>query len=326
MGWLDVIAKVVGAVAVLVVALIANSLQSRLTGISLQSQREQDESKLRADMFTSLISPIAGPQKDGKPILREREALLAQLLALNFHENFELKPLMEHASNGLVAGKAQVPEKLDPRKPLWSVARRIAERQRASIAQEWRAYNASSPKFGLWPGWIPGWGQAGYPPYERVCETFLLTVENNPGLPLKVITAQPAVGCEWSASFNDAVNIPSPDKKYTLRITLVGSHDDPVDWKNQTVKVTVGQFSSQRDSSLSSATSYNFTLTWFDFPFTDNTLLPDGNRYAIYLRAFSEELQELKVIVMWFPKGYFTPRERPLNYLEVQRLLGRNPQ
>jgi len=26
---------------------------------------------------------------------------------------------------------------------------------------------------------------------------------------------------------------------------------------------------------------------------------------------------------MWFPKGYFTPRERPLNYNEVQELLGR---
>jgi len=26
---------------------------------------------------------------------------------------------------------------------------------------------------------------------------------------------------------------------------------------------------------------------------------------------------------MWFPKGYFTPRERPLNYSEVQQLWGR---
>src|SRR2546426_785220 len=59
--WLEVLAKLLGASAVLVVALFANSLQSRLTGVSIQSQREQAESQLRASMFNSLISPIAGP-------------------------------------------------------------------------------------------------------------------------------------------------------------------------------------------------------------------------------------------------------------------------
>ena len=48
---LEVLAKLVGASAVLVVALFANSLQSRLTGVSIQSQREQAESQLRASMF-----------------------------------------------------------------------------------------------------------------------------------------------------------------------------------------------------------------------------------------------------------------------------------
>src|SRR2546426_11830860 len=64
LAWLDVLAKLVGAMAVLVVALFANSLQSKVTGVSIQSQREQAESQLRASMFNSLISPIAGSQKD----------------------------------------------------------------------------------------------------------------------------------------------------------------------------------------------------------------------------------------------------------------------
>jgi len=29
---------------------------------------------------------------------------------------------------------------------------------------------------------------------------------------------------------------------------------------------------------------------------------------------------------MWFPKGYFTPRERPLNYLALRELMGRKGQ
>src|SRR5213078_2654190 len=95
--WLEVLAKLLGASAVLVVALFANSLQSRLTGVSIQSQREQAESQLRASMFSSLIAPISGPQTSDKPMPAEREVILTELLALNFNENFEMKPLMEDA-------------------------------------------------------------------------------------------------------------------------------------------------------------------------------------------------------------------------------------
>src|SRR5215472_11703705 len=88
LDWIEALAKLIGASAVVLVALFANSLQSRLTGVSIQSQREQAESQLRASMFNSLISPIAGPQQNGKPMPADRELLLTELLALNFNENF----------------------------------------------------------------------------------------------------------------------------------------------------------------------------------------------------------------------------------------------
>jgi hypothetical protein len=147
LDWLDAIAKLIGALAVVVVAYSANSFQSKVTGISIQSQREQAESQLRASMFASLITPIGGSQKDGKPIPADREQLLAELLALNFHENFELKPLMEDASERLVAEahskQESLPDAPDVREPLWSTARRIAERQKASIGWEWSIYESS---------------------------------------------------------------------------------------------------------------------------------------------------------------------------------------
>src|SRR5438128_1790739 len=128
LAWLDVLAKLVGAMAVLVVAVFANSLQSKVTGVSIQSQREQAESQLRASMFNSLISPIAGSQKDGKPMPADREVLLTELLAHNFNENFELKPLMEDAGERLAAeAGAKAKDADDPRERLWSIARRIAE-------------------------------------------------------------------------------------------------------------------------------------------------------------------------------------------------------
>src|SRR3989440_12994212 len=125
LDWLEVLAKLLGASAVLVVALFANSRQSRLTGVSIQSQREQAESQLRASMFNSLISPIAGPQTSDKPMPVDREVILTELLALNFNENFEMKPLMEDAINRLGSQKKSKDAE-DPREPLWSIARRIA--------------------------------------------------------------------------------------------------------------------------------------------------------------------------------------------------------
>src|SRR5438270_13157750 len=122
LDWVEALAKLVGASAVLVVALFANSLQSRLTGVSIQSQREQAESQLRASMFNSLISPIAGPQTGDKPMPADREVILTELLALKFNENFEMKPLMEDAIKRLAAERSAKPkDSEDPREALSSI-------------------------------------------------------------------------------------------------------------------------------------------------------------------------------------------------------------
>src|SRR5438874_12259754 len=149
LDWVEALAKLIGASAVVLVALFANSLQSRLTGVSIQSQREQAESQLRASMFNSLISPIAGPQRGDQPIPVDRELILTELLALNFNENFEMKPLMEDAIKSLITEKpVKSKNGEDPREPLWSIARRIADRQKASIAREWSA-SASAYSSGI---------------------------------------------------------------------------------------------------------------------------------------------------------------------------------
>src|SRR4051812_19442615 len=154
LDWVEALAKLIGASAVVLVALFANSLQSRLTGVSIQSQREQAESQLRASMFNSLISPIAGPQRGDQPVPVDREVILTELLALNFNENFEMKPLMEDAITRLAAER-KTKDADDPREPLWSIARRIAERQKASIGREWSASESanSSTLSSILPHW-----------------------------------------------------------------------------------------------------------------------------------------------------------------------------
>ena len=319
LDWLEVLAKLLGASAVLVVALFANSLQSRLTGVSIQSQREQAESQLRASMFNSLISPIAGPQTGDKPMPADREVILTELLALNFNENFEMKPLMEDAIKRLATEKAKSKNGEDPREALWSIARRIAERQKASIAREWSASEAAQSSK-LFPfGWLLLPWKSAADSSRQGCQVYYLNLDARTERHAEPVSA--AADCQAAAAFGDIIDLKSPDGNYTLRMVAV--HPD---WENQTIRVSTQPFLSEQTNPKPTDTQYNFTLTWLDLPLTDNTLLSDGNRYAAYIRSFYNDFQTVSVTVMWFPKGYFTPRERPLNYNEVQELLGRKPQ
>jgi hypothetical protein len=312
---LEVLAKLVGASAVVVVAVFANSLQSRLTGVSIQSQREQAESQLRAGMFSSLIGPLGGPEKDGKPMAADREVLLTELLALNFNENFEMKPLMEHAVQRINEEYLVKPGGDDPREPVWQILRRISERQKAAISMEWSAYRATQSAR-MWPfNYILGPRRV--EASSKGCEVVSIIVDSKleqHGEPLSI-----DANCQASVAFRDVIHIRSVDGNYTLQLAAVKPN-----WIDQKVKVSAQPFLSSQSKPKATDPSYNFELSWLDLPLTDNTILPDGNRFAVYLRSVYNET--LMINVMWFPKGYFTPRERPLNYSEVQELLGRTSQ
>src|SRR4029453_12795524 len=101
-----------------------------------------------------------------------------ELLALNFNENFEMKPLMDHAIKALVAERASKPKDgEDPREALWSIARRIAERQKASIGREWAASESaqSSGLFSFVGSLVPPWRSAADAPAQ--CWVFYLTLD-----------------------------------------------------------------------------------------------------------------------------------------------------
>jgi hypothetical protein len=54
----------------------------------------------------------------------------------------------------------------------------------------------------------------------------------------------------------------------------------------------------------------------------DNTLLADGTRFSVIIDQVREEAREAVIKLIWFPKDYFSPRERPTNYSEVRSALG----
>ncbi len=89
----------------------------------LMSSREQADSALRKDMFVSIIQTFLRPESAGL----EAKMLNLEMLAYNFHESLNLKPLFLHmdrqvaASGG--AGKAAYVDRLN------RVAREVTTRQ-----------------------------------------------------------------------------------------------------------------------------------------------------------------------------------------------------
>ena len=59
-----------------------------------------------------------------------------------------------------------------------------------------------------------------------------------------------------------------------------------------------------------------FTLSPYSFPFSDNTLLPGGNRFGIYLTRIDDipgVARIMRLSFVWFPRNFVPPRERPFD-------------
>jgi hypothetical protein len=243
-------------------------------------------------MFSSLIEPVVGLQKGGV-ISPDREELLVELLALNFHEHFELKPLILHADARLAADRPEGMSReqaQSARDSLRSIARRVTSQQIASLIREGGPAQAQN----------------------QGCNIYLLTLQAEPS------ENEPTGACQLRGSFEDVMRVESPDKRYTLNV--VASNPN---WENETFNVGVNLMTNTpAEGQQYQDIAYNFVLTWFDLPLTDNTLLPDGNRFALTLAAV-RKAKDATFRLIWFPKDYITPRERPLDYRQYLQLVGK---
>ena len=277
----DTLAKVAAAGAIVWAAVIANEFQSRMTATAVISEREQAESQLRANMFNNLIDPIVGGKGKEGDIAVERERLLVELLALNFHEHFEFKPLLEHVDCRL--GQDADEEKgKENRRSLRSVVRRVTERQISTLVRE---------------------GADQIEPIDFI-ETETRLIRGNE---LSDSVPKPT-------PFGQPKEVKSPEGRYSLKIGI-----SKADWEKETFNIWILVDDNVCDQKR---LPMDFTLTWFDFPLTDNTRLRDGNRFSVVLSAVHPQARRVTLEVIWFPKGYFTARERPINYQKFQEILG----
>ena len=114
--------------------------------------------------------------------------------------------------------------------------------------------------------------------------------------------------------FGQPKEVKSPDGRYSLKIGIYKA-----DWEEETFNIWILVDDNVCDEKR---LPMDFMLTWFDFPLTDNTRLRDGNRFSVVLSVVDPKTRRVTLEVIWFPKGYFTARERPINYQKFQQILG----
>jgi hypothetical protein len=113
----------------------------------LMSSREQAESGLRKDMFLSVIQSFLSPTSVGL----EAKMLNLEMLAYNFHESLNLKPLFAHMERQISASTG---DKKEYTARLEQVAREITNRQLVLLEQVGKKFSRTVDfeKFRASPG------------------------------------------------------------------------------------------------------------------------------------------------------------------------------
>jgi hypothetical protein len=296
--WLDVVMKLTVPLGAILAAWLANHFEQNRANLQLINQREQAESSLRATMFGQLIGPVAGTKDPNEDIDPIRYAVLAQLLTLNFHEHFELKPLLQDADDRLAAYRGTLaPVAIQQaRSNLHQAAHRVIQRQ---LAQLWEDPIAKCT------------------PAATMETTFQFVSDAE----LEEAFGQSSDAGTFlvpSTSLQTFV-VTSPDCQDTLSIVF-----DRPDFSSERVHVLITPASGGK---VEADYRFDFDLTSFAFPFTDNALLPDGNRFAFFVRDVSllDESTHSKIMrvgLRWFPRNYYPPTERPTDYKVFKQALG----
>jgi hypothetical protein len=269
---------------------------------ALRNQREESETNLRSAMFRELVGPLLQSENE-KPAKgdhadlprAQRLALLAELLALNFHEHFELGPLLRYVDT--LPGQTD-----DARQRLRSTSRRVISRQLAPLLSSATSTSQKHPAF---------------------LELSLSSDATEPAdksiscaLPEGSAAAEPgsiALQCS-SMAMGVPLQIVSPDGRDGLQVNVRA-----VNWAAQTVGIYAALLG-PRGGSQTLTPPIEFTLSPYSFPFSDNTLLPSGNRFGIYLTRIDdipEVARIMRLSFVWFPKDFVPPRERPFD-LDVE--------
>jgi len=325
--WIDAFLKLVIAVIGVGVTYLGYEYQKSYASSQLLVQQEKGDISIRAQMFGKITDRLMKPS--GKEDSLLQDVLLTQMLALNFHELIELKPLMidlDKRLNDVLMGEIKIKNGLLSdyelaQKNLKSIARRIRSRQVTALVNGSSEDNSTEG--------------AGHVFYINVIR------EGNRNTTNCISRAQNSVtGC-----MREQIAIPGHKPGDSLLVSV-----DSADWTLDRFQLSMHKESGElipvlpegeqakdedtcsekqikEEGTASKTTGHSqFEVTWYDFPFTDNTLTANGGRHAVFIDSIcsleDDKIDAVKLGILYFPKDYYPSRERPVSYKQLNRKLG----
>jgi len=290
----DIILKPVGglltALAIAILGFMGSKYleqkQQTETGVRLYaelvSQREQSERSLRKDMFSTIFEQFLKQQGTTVPA----KLLNLELLAYNFHESLNLKPLFLDVERQIrqshirltdqgdilrtEQGEARLTEQgqafLDR---LHKVAREMVRKQQATLDLDENTHEI-----------------------EIEIDEALLAGETTKTIP------------EFALKLGE--------KKEYFRVTIEGADSNR---KEITLRLQVWD----KEKNKREVDTPSFSVGFFDFPQIDNTLLPNDTRFAVVLTEFKQKNAQLTAI--YFPGSRAGIKEKPYYQQIIESLL-----
>jgi hypothetical protein len=319
--WADNLSKLALPIVTAIVALAGTYLTTRINEENnlrdTINQREQAESALRTSMFRELVSPVVG-NTSAMVDEPQRLALLAELLALNFHEHFELGPLLTYVD--------ELPgQPTRDRNRLRSIGRRVISRQLAVLGPADDV--ARTARCGVERSDVDIWLAAdAREPLDARQSCQLLQGDGT--------TAYFACSStDAETPENVPFTVTSHDCQDRLTILLAD-----LSWASNTVRVLATSTPAPMESGAtqpgrSIPEFVEFTVSPYALPFSDNTLLRSGNRFGLYTRQIEPSREPceppvcdpttrlMRLSLIWFPRDFIPPRERPTDFEHIRRSL-----
>lgn len=351
-NWVDAGMKVIIALVGISISYLGYSFQREFSQSQLLVQLEKGDTEIRAQMFGKITDRLMKPKGQNDDSVLQ-DTLLVQVLALNFHELIELKPLMIDLEEQLdsrikkIENEMQSISRTDPgrlpssidaleadkqvnekaRSDLVSSARRIRDRQVSTLIHPFQESADADKKSG------------------SIHYISILRKGKQDSNRCRVDEQEGKNGC-----LGEIFEIKAPSEKYSIYLSI-----DKAEWEKERFYVTLnfkekgmtpelpagGKIrkveecneelieGSEKQTTIQSWQKESW-VTWFDFPFTDNTVLPDGQRYAIYIDEICQEAKRkndantisgpnaVRLAVLFFPEDYYPSRERPVSSKQIR--------
>jgi hypothetical protein len=266
----------------------------------LMSKREESENSLRKDMFVSIINSFLEKEQTAGRQNLEPRVLELELLAYNFHESLDLKPLFVHLRRQIESVHPKNGQDYLDR--MEKVAREITDKQ--MLVLEEAAGSDGKRDLSLDLGAVPKMDNQKLEDRDPVfLDPIKLTLADVNGKPIIRDVAITVLGADPKR------------KEIEVRAEIRTPLDNPLVAGTQTKPAAP-----EAPETNFTTITREFAVGPFDFPFIDNIRLSNDQRLALVLKEFALEEQRATITLVLFPGSHASLREKPFFQEIIQKL------